>query len=308
MVTSCIVIGDATLDVTVRPERAMRPGGDVPAEVLIGPGGQGANVAVRLARQGVRTSLAAAIADDRSGRLLAEALRAEGLRLVTLPAERSAAVVIVLDGSGERTMLSDRRTLRTEALASVLEEAAWIHASAYPLLDDDGGDELARLLGGRAVSARLSVAGGSMGSDLALALRFRSRLGIAAPDLLALSLDEAGALLGDAVTGPEDAATRLRELAAVVVVTAGELGSAAACGSRVLTQEAAVADGPMLDATGAGDAYLATLLVELRPEPWPPDAEALHDAMKRATLGGSQAARVMGAQGRIGLEDASRVV
>jgi pfkB family carbohydrate kinase. len=51
------VVGDCTLDVIVRPVGALRPGGDIPARVAVGAGGQGANVAVRLARQGVPVQL-----------------------------------------------------------------------------------------------------------------------------------------------------------------------------------------------------------------------------------------------------------
>ena len=64
------VVGDALLDVSVRHRAALELGGDVPAEVLIGPGGQGANVAVRLARLGVEVTLVAALGPDRAGEML----------------------------------------------------------------------------------------------------------------------------------------------------------------------------------------------------------------------------------------------
>ena len=51
--TRVVVIGDATLDVTVAPAEPMRHGGDVAAAIRLAPGGQGANVAVRLARRAV---------------------------------------------------------------------------------------------------------------------------------------------------------------------------------------------------------------------------------------------------------------
>jgi NAD(P)-dependent dehydrogenase (short-subunit alcohol dehydrogenase family) len=115
------VIGDATVDVTVRPAAALRPGGDTPARISLSPGGQGANVAVRLARAGAEVRLVTAIADDEVGRLLATALEADGVALVRLRADRSPMVVALLDVTGERTMLSDRVSLATPIAAASAE-------------------------------------------------------------------------------------------------------------------------------------------------------------------------------------------
>jgi len=76
------VIGDSTLDVTVRPAEAPRAGGDVPASISLAPGGQGANVAVRLARAGIDVRLATAI----GGNLLGHAGVAGNVVSLALPA------------------------------------------------------------------------------------------------------------------------------------------------------------------------------------------------------------------------------
>ena len=70
MVTEFVVIGDLSLDIVVAQSGPAREGSDVPATIRIGPGGQGANVAVRLARQGASARLVAPCADDPAGRLL----------------------------------------------------------------------------------------------------------------------------------------------------------------------------------------------------------------------------------------------
>lgn len=303
MVSSCTVIGDATLDVSVLPSAAPHPGGDIPASISIGPGGQAANVAVRLARRGVGVRLLAPLADDAAGRWLADALRAQGVELVPLDAERTSSVVILIDADGERSMLSDRRTLPVAALAGATHGAAWIHLSAYPLLDDRGADQLAEVLGQRPGSSRLSVAGGSIPPDAAVVGRFRARLAIVDPDLVLVSLDEASALLGGRVDAPLAAAEGLRGAAPLVLVTAGSRGSAAATAASSFEVPSAAVDGAVVDATGAGDAYLATLLHGLEGDPWPPDRDALLAAMQAASLAGAQAARVLGAQAPIKLED-----
>jgi len=156
------VVGDLSLDIVVAQSGPRREGSDVPAKIRIGPGGQAANVAVRLARQGVDAALVAPMADDAAGRLLREALLAEHVSLRALPAARTAAVIALLDAVGERTMLSDRQTLDPAGVAPLLEGLDWIHCSGYPLLDDRTGDGLAVLLGGRKPKVRLSIAGGSV--------------------------------------------------------------------------------------------------------------------------------------------------
>jgi sugar/nucleoside kinase (ribokinase family) len=299
MVSGFLVIGDATIDVTVAPLRPLRLAGDVPATIRFGPGGQGANVAVRLARRGAAVSLLAAIGPDASGRLIAESLAAEGVHLAPAPVSRSSSVVALLDPSGERSMLSDRQPLPAAALEPMVATATWIHASAYALVDEGEGDALAASLGGRRDGIRLSVAGGSFPPVSAIASRVLSRLAAARPEVLLASRDEAGALLGEPSPPAGAAAAALAHLAPLVVVTAGSQGSCACLGGEMIEEAAQPTDGPTLDATGSGDAYCATLIAELVTVAWPPRSGELRRAMAAANRAGSQVARVFGAQGRI---------
>ena len=88
----------------------MRPGGDVPAAIRLEPGGQGANVAVRLARRGLAVSpCLRPRPTTRPGRMLRAALGADGVELRRpLAAERTGTVVVAPRCRGERTMLSQR--------------------------------------------------------------------------------------------------------------------------------------------------------------------------------------------------------
>jgi len=303
MVSRFVVVGDLSLDIVVAQSGARREGSDVPAKIRIGPGGQGANVAVRLARQGAHATLVAPLADDAAGRLLREALGAEGLAIRPLPATRSTVVIAVLDETGERTMISDRQTLDAEAVADRLADATWIHCSGYPMLDDRTGDRLAEILGQRPEGVRLSVAGGSVPPEPARVSRLRLRLAKARPDLLLVSGDEAESMLDLQPAGARGAARALSELAPVLLVTSGADGSAATAGGTELEVAAPALSGPMLDSTGAGDAFLAAALVELATaRAWPPDEAVLRVAMERGSLLGAQVARVVGAQGRVAAE------
>lgn len=294
------VIGDATLDITVRPAEAVRVGGDVPAQISLSPGGQGANVAIRLARAGREVRLATAIADDPAGRILRASLDGDGVALIRIQAERSGVVVALLDEAGERAMLSDRVSLDPDGLAAACAGAEWIHCSVYALADDATGDALAELLGSLSQMSRVSAGGGSMSLDPDRAGRVRRRLATAGTDLLILGRDEAAGLLDLPLPSLAAAADALATAfpGLVAVVTGGAAGSAAAGPGFALSVAAQDPAAPMVDATGAGDAYAAALIDALLAAPWPPTVPALRAAMEAASHRGGLASRVLGAQAR----------
>ncbi|HEX6141030.1 MAG TPA: PfkB family carbohydrate kinase [Candidatus Limnocylindria bacterium] len=297
------VVGDATLDVTVAPDLPSRAAGDVPATIRLGPGGQGANVAVRLARSGAAVTLVSAMADDAAGRLLREALLAEHVAVAPVATARSSIVLALLDADGERTMFSDRRGLDPPAVAAALADATWIHCSGYALLDDESGDALAEVLAARTAEQRLSVAGGSLAVEPGRVERFARRLRIARPQLLVLSLDEAAALAGNPPGSRVAAvASRLGGFADVAVATDGSRGSSAAISAQLVEVAAPGLPGPALDSTGSGDAYAAAMIATLARGEWPPGRDELEGAMQRASELGAQVARVVGAQGRVAAE------
>jgi ribokinase len=298
------VVGDSTLDVTLRPSVPLRPGGDVPAGILVSPGGQGANVAVRLARQGAGVRLVTTLGHDAAGQLLRQALEDEGVELAILPGDATGSVVSLIDRQGERTMASDRVALDAADLVGAVD-TEWLHCSGYPLADERHGLALARALGRRPPARRLSIGGGSLPRDSAAAAQFRERLVAARPNLLLLGADEAGAMTGTAAGSPGPAAaglaahltTELPDL--LVIVTGGAQGSAAAGRDLSLVAPAPRMEEPMTDATGAGDAYAAGIIAGLLDGGWPPSRAALQAAMTAASRLGALVSRVVGAQARV---------
>ena len=299
-----VVVGDSTLDVTLRPSVPLRPGGDVPARILVSPGGQGANVAVRLARQGILVRLITALGRDAGGQLLRQALEHEGVELTVLPGDATGSVVSLIDRQGERTMASDRVPLDVAELVARVD-GEWLHCSGYPLVDDRHGDALARALAQRSAGARLSIGGGSLPPEPAVAATVEGRLIAARPDLLLLGTDEAGALIGAAAGSPGQAAAALAARLAtslpdlLVIVTGGAQGSAAAGNGLSILEPAPHTEDPMVDATGAGDAYAAGLVAGLVDEGWPPPHAALQTAMTAASRLGALVSRVVGSQGLV---------
>lgn len=295
------VIGDTTLDVTVRPTQAPRPGGDVPARIGLSPGGQGANVAVRLARASVSVRLATAIADDAAGQMLTLALAADGVPVERLPTERSGTVVSLLDEGGERAMLSDRIGLDAAAVAAACVGASWVHCSGYALADDESGDLLAGVIGSLPDATRISAGGGSLPPDAERAARVRDRLAAMRARLLIFNRDEAAALLDAPLPSLAAAADALAAAfpGTIAIVTGGAAGSTAAGPGFALSVAAHDAATPMTDATGAGDAYAAAVIKALLAADWPPSVPAMRAAMEAGSLLGGLVSGVIGAQARV---------
>lgn len=275
-----LVIGDALLDVTVQPAAPIQSGADVPAEIRIGCGGQGANLAVRLARQRVEVELVCGLGDDRAGALVTDALRAEGVQLSPVSVASTGAVVILLDEVGERTMLSRRAPFA--ANARVLS-ADWTVISGYLFLEAEGVS-LARALG--AGTTRRVVVGCAVPEPSRSA--WKAAVAAMHPDLLILNRDEARTL------APIDG------LSTAIVITAPDV-VVASIGEVRATVNVPPGTGAA-DTTGAGDAFAAGLVAELRRAAWPPPHSSLEGAMTKAVALASQVARAPGGQPRVAAE------
>jgi ribokinase len=286
------VIGDATLDVSVGPPGPMSAG-DARAQITIGPGGQGANVAVRLARSGVRVRLITPLADDPAGRVLRGQLEEEAVEVHALAAPRSSMVVVLVAPGGERTMLSDRVPSAGD-MSAPLAGCDWIHVSGYVMREAAEAERIVHAI--RASGAgHVSVAGGSFEgwADAGVA---REAIAAISASLVVFNRDEAGLLIG-APTRAEEAAAALATAERLAIVTDGARGSAAAGASLESTNVhgAAALDGAAVDTTGAGDAFTASLIGSLAPG-WPPTADVVAMALERAAVEGAAAAATFGAQ------------
>lgn len=291
------VVGDAVLDVTLEPSEPMRPGGDVPATVRAAPGGQGANVAVRLARRGATARLACALGDDAAGRLLRAALEADRVRVDATSTAATGAVAILLGPGGERTMLSHRVPVLPDVdLARLTDGADWLAISGYALLEDGALDFATRCA---AQPPRRAILGCALPQGRLE--DWRAAAGAAEADLVILNADEARALAASDDDDVEALAGALApELGAVVIVTGPR--NAAAAGHDVRITVAPATDGAAaVDTTGAGDAFAAAVIAGLGVE-WRPDVAALRTAMTVALSIAREVVGVAGAQGRVASE------
>ena len=271
-----VVIGDALLDVRIVPSATAAPGGDVPADVAVARGGQGANVAVRLARRGVDVVLVTALAEDAAGTLVRAGLADEGVQLHVVPATMTGTVAVLVGPDGERTMYSQRVAFSERVSQS--PPADWTVVSGYLFLEPGSLRLAERTAGAR--DGRVVVLGCDVPPDARA--RWRDAVAAARPDLVLLNADEA-AWAGDGLAG-------------VTVVTDNS-----GAWARLFDDEirvAAASHGAVRDTTGAGDAFAAALVASLE-RTWPPSAAALRRAMESGIALAAEVAGSSGAQGGV---------
>ena len=143
--------GDVLLDVVVRLEEPLAPGGDVRAATRAGAGGQAANVAAWAVSLGAEACCIAKRGDDATGELVAHELAARGVELLgPVVAGATGVVVSIVGGDGERSLASDR------GVAPSLEpselDAGWLdcdvlHLSGYALLREVQPEQIYHLAG-----------------------------------------------------------------------------------------------------------------------------------------------------------------
>jgi sugar/nucleoside kinase (ribokinase family) len=284
-----VVVGDAALDVIARHDKPLPHGGDARAKIRFTGGGSGANTALWLRHLGVETTLLARIGDDPGGRLIRAELEAAGVRCAFAvdPQAPTCCVVVMVDGSGQRSMLADRganqRFSPEDVTAEALAGASHLHLSGYVLLDPPSR------AAGLAALAAAKEAGLTTSVDPQAAAHITDPAAflddVRGVDLLMPNTEELVAL-----TGSADPASAKELLGAVgaVVVTAGLDGASWVDADGATSVPAVEAD--CVDSTGAGDAFDAGVLTG-----WLA-GESTVDVLRRGTRLGALAVGKVGPQ------------
>lgn len=259
MIPTVLVVGDVMTDVLAVHVAPLAVGSDTPAQVTMRGGGSGANTAAWLAALRVPPVFVGVVGTDEAGAARVAELTAAGVRTAVRRADGAATgTVVVLSTGSERTMLCDRGAnlllSPDDVDAGLGLGATHLHLSGYALLD-----RRSRPAGQHALAA----AGVTTSVDAASAAPLR-QVGAAAflswvrgTDLLLANLDEAVALVGDG--SPAVLAARLTGWARHAVVKCGADGAVWATAGRDPVSVAAPSV-PVVDPTGAGDAFAAGLL------------------------------------------------
>ena len=238
-------LGDLLLDVIVRVSEPVVPGADAVATTRTGAGGQAANVAAWAVALGAEGRFVGKRGADATGELVAAELEARGVDVCGPIAEGTNGVVVSLvDGAGERTMLSDRGVAPDlapgELDPSWFADCDWLHVTGYSLLRSPIAE---------AAEAAAALRGGKLSVDLsswtAIGDGLRDRIARLEPDVVFGNAAEWDAL------GRLDAPVRVTKL--------GAEGFRVDEGGR--RQAFRADDVVAVDATGAGDALTAGFLV-----------------------------------------------
>ena len=272
MAGSIVCVGDVMLDVLARLPGPLAFGSDTPAPVRLAAGGSAANTACWLASLGVAVLFAGRVGDDTSGRDAVATLQAAGVRtrVAVDPRLPTGACIVLVGPDGERTMIPSagaNDALTPADLAGLIGPDDHLHLSGYSLLHE--GSRTAA----RSVLAQAVVAGAGVSVDAASAAPIRAvgaeaLLGwLPAGTLLIANAAESAALIGQEPTGQVDrhltravdrGLTGLVERGLIVVVKDGPGGARIA--DRHGVRRVATTPVPVLDSTGAGDAFAAGLL------------------------------------------------
>ena len=245
-----VVVGDLMLDVLFVPERGL----------FVRAGGSAANVALTLAGEGRPVTVVGRTGPDPNGRFLRETLAAAGAELPLPPARERATGFSVMHrhGAADRVVYVERganRCLESDAApTSAFAAAAWLHLSAYGLLEPGPG-AMARGLARAARDRGIPIS-----VDAGVPQAFPGLAADACLDFLRLGLDPGPAflILSEAMSDHLGYPAVRRAAAprrgfGCAVVTGGSSG-AWVDGERLgLDGET---DHPDADLSGAGDAFV----------------------------------------------------
>ena len=259
--------GNAVLDVLARPVDGLpAPGASLRLEeVALGPGGNGVNTAMALARLGVRVALAAPLGEDRLGEILRQAVRSEGVddsNVITVKSARTSVSMVLVESRGERRLLHFRGAnahFSAHHLNWDLVNGARVfhYASAFALPSFDGAPLAETMARARQLGCLTSVnpCWDSLGRWLPLI-----EPALAYADYFYPNQEEGQQLTGE--TEPAAIAQRLHQAGVkTVIVKLGPMGCYVDGPEGEFTSPGFVVRA--IDTTGAGDCFEAAFLAAI---------------------------------------------
>lgn len=253
-----------------------RDEGDLDVEMPLRalPGGAPANVAVAAARLGAEAAFIGSVGEDLFGDFILRALAAEGVDADSVvrqkvPIRTSLAFVEIFpDGDREFTFYrskpaADELLAPDDISPKVLENADFVNFGSIPLLTEPA----------RSAARSLAELAGDSGATFAFDVNYRAHLWpdeataketvspfLDLADVVKMSDDELAPLLG--VKEPDEAADALiGRGASLVLISLGSDGAFYA--TKDFRGRVPSIEIEAVDATGAGDAFLAATLVRL---------------------------------------------
>ncbi|HEX2739224.1 MAG TPA: carbohydrate kinase [Rubrobacter sp.] len=280
------------------------------------PGGAPANVAVAAARLGSGAAFVGSVGEDLFGDFILRALESEGVDTTGVsrqsPPTRTSLAFVEIADDGDRAFTFYRSNPAADELLSpedvtrdLVSGASFVNFGSIPLIREPS----------RSATHRIAELANELDVPVAFDVNFREHLWESAGDareavdpLLDLSTivklgdDELSPLLGTQEI-EEAAGLLLDRGVSLVLVSMGPEGAFYA--TRDFSGEVPTFDvGEVVDATGAGDAFLAAALVHLSGEPF--DEERVREATLRGCAAGALACTDYGAMSALPTKDRLR--
>ena len=281
-----VVLGSANADLVVEVGRRPHGGETVlGSDLVVRPGGKGANQAAAAARAGAGTTFVGCVGEDAYGQLATSALRSAGVDVsyVRTSERATGTAVVLLTPDGENSIVVSPGA--NTAVDGSLADAAAVRAGAAGLLVVSL--EIPADVAWRAVG-RAFDAGARVLLNAAPARAVEDDV-LGACDPLVVNEHEAAIVLGGSDGGPHDLARELLGRGArSVVITLGAAGSVVADAKGVDAIPAHRVEA--VDTTGAGDAFVGATACELS------RGASLRDAVRFATAMSAISVGAKGAQ------------
>jgi len=290
--------------------------GDELSDVELGfvarPGGAPANVAVAASRLGAEAAFVGSVGEDLFGDFILRALESEGVDTSGVGRQpqptRTSLAFVEIDESGDRAFTFYRSSPAADELLApedvtekLVSGASFVNFGSIPLIREPV----------RSATHRIVDLADELDVPVAFDVNFREHLwetteaAREAIDplfdrsrIVKLSGDEISPLLG--TESAEEAAEMLLDRAAALVfVSLGPDGAFYA--SKEFSGSVPAFEVEAVDATGAGDAFLAAVLVHLSGEAW--NEEVVREATMRGSAAGALACIGYGAMGPLPTND-----
>jgi len=281
---------------------------DVEMGFVARPGGAPANVAVAAARLGSESSFVGSVGDDLFGDFILRALESEGVDTTGVsrqsPPTRTSLAFVEIDEEGDRAFTFYRSSPAADELLSpedvtrdLVSGASFVNFGSIPLIREPS----------RSATHRIAELARDLDVPVAFDVNFREHLWESSEaareavdplfdlsTIVKLGDDELSPLLGTGDIG-EAAGMLLDRGVSLVLVSMGPEGAFYA--TRDFSGEVPTFEVEVVDATGAGDAFLAATLVHLSGQPF--DEEQVREATLRGCAAGAIACTGYGAMGAL---------
>lgn len=270
-------------------------------KIIFATGGSGTNTAVTFARRGLKTACISIIGNDLNATAILEELASESVDTSFFQKhtdDMTAYSVILVQDEGERVILSYKgEGQHFEAREISFDQLETDHASetggaSWLLIGSLGGHiELFEKAVSWATSKGIKIATNPGGKELELGLEKLKPL-FKQCAVVSMNQEEASQLLGIDFNKEEEIFKAMDEIIdGIFIMTKGHDGVAVSDGEKIY--KAGVPDSPIVERTGAGDAFISGFIAEYIKEARSKNQEAGEVIIKAIQFGTANASSVV---------------